>query len=104
MSHPSSVWQKVMKNAHTKLNILTFDGFIEEDMASFGLQSGHYTLSASSTKSIRISWNNYYYYRPEYARLHGSSAWMPSSSSSGHYLEVRFILAQIILSSVLSVS
>ena len=59
-----------------------------EDMASLGIQSGHYTLSASTTKRITISWNNNYDYRAEYARLYGASAWMPSSSSSGQYLEV----------------
>jgi hypothetical protein len=60
---------------------------VEEDMVSLGIQS--YSLSGSSTKRIKIS-RNYYYYYARNARLHGSSAWMPSPGYTrpGQYLEV----------------
>ncbi|CAB4041614.1 Hypothetical predicted protein, partial [Paramuricea clavata] len=63
---------------------------VEEDMVSLGIQSGSYSLSGSSTKRIKISWNNYYSYYAGNARLHGSSAWMPGYTRPGQYLEINF--------------
>ena len=80
----TSVMQKTL-NLRLHLNLY----IVEEDMASLGIQSGSYTLSASSTKRIRISWNNYYYYSAGNARLYGSSSWMPYNTRLGEYLEVR---------------
>ncbi len=57
-------------------------------MISLGIQSGSYSLSASSRKGIKISWNKYYYYSASEARLHSSSAWMPNYNRLGQYLEV----------------
>lgn len=66
-------------------------------MVSFGIRSGNYQLTASSTKRITTGsyydrYGNrryyYYYYEPSYGRLHGSSAWMPYSTGFGEYLQV----------------
>lgn len=53
-------------------------------MVSLGIQSGHYGMTASSTKRV----NYYTYYYPKYGRLHGSSAWMPYYNRFGEYLQV----------------